>query len=106
VTVQIVGASGFDPGYAFRGDLGLEPGYRAMSRYLTAEIYDLTDRRLFSDILENVEGHAVIHPDLSRRVSLLRLFQKEKSYNRNFSIGLVKKRHLFNQFYIFTPFII
>gem|GEM_PF-4927980 len=79
MTVQIAGASDFGPGYAFRDDLGLEPGYRGMSRYLTVEIYDLTDRRLFGDILENVEGHAVIHPDLSPGVYLLRPFQKKKS---------------------------
>jgi len=50
-----------------------------MLRYLTVEIYDLTDRRLIGDILENVEGHAFIDLNLSPGVYLLRPFQKKRS---------------------------
>jgi hypothetical protein len=55
-----------------------------MSPYLTVEIYDLTGRRLFGDILENEEGRSVIYPNLARGVYLLRLSQGREQVVRKF----------------------
>jgi len=84
VAVQIGEAPGFDIDYVYHSDLGVELGYHAMSPYLTVEIYDLTGRRLFGDILENEEGRSVIYPNLARGVYLLRLSQGREQVVRKF----------------------
>jgi hypothetical protein len=63
VAVQIGGAPGFYLDYGYRSELGVVLGYRVMSPYPAAEIYGLTGKRLFGDILENVEGRSVIYPE-------------------------------------------
>ncbi len=84
VAVQIGEAGDFALDFVYRSETGVELGYRAHSPYLTAEIFDLTGRRLFGDILENVDGKAILYPNLSRGVYLIRLSQGREQVTGKF----------------------
>lgn len=85
VSVQIGDSnSAFDLEYVYRSDVGVELGYTAISPYLTVEIFDLTGRRLFGDILENNEGRSLIQPKLAEGIYMIRLSQGRETVTKKF----------------------
>ncbi len=80
--VEFYNSGVFSLDMAYRSEDGMSLAFTSIAPYLTVEIFDVFGQRVYGDVVENYGGRAVIQPNMSRGVYVVRLSQGNMSDSR------------------------